>query len=84
MDIFKAFFLGVLYTVSSLILVMAIVILFGSLAAWIAMLAWGSLLHMTGWDVEYGLPFIGFWQMYMITIILGIIGSFFKGSTNMK
>jgi len=61
---------------------LAVIALVGFFVAWIAMLVWGSLLHMTGWDVEYSLPFLSFWETYMIIILLGIFGSFFKSSSS--
>ena len=36
---------------------------------WIYMVAWGALLHMTGWD----LPFLSYWQVFMLNIVCGIL-----------
>lgn len=36
---------------------------------WIAMLAWGAFIHMTG----FPLPFIGYWAMFMLCIVGGAI-----------
>jgi len=82
MKVFGVILLGAMAVGGIFTFGLAVIALVGFLVAWIAMLAWGSLLHMTGWDIEYGLPFLGFWQTYMIIILLGIFGSFFKSSSS--
>ena len=38
---------------------------------WIAMVAWGAFVHMTG----FNLPFLSYWQMFMLNLVAGIFTS---------
>ena len=46
----------------------------------VAMLAWGTFLHLT--DIH--LPYIGYWGWFMLNIVAGIFHTYIPGVWNVK